>query len=237
VLASILTLVLTAQDSATAKIAILPDQGRPPEPDVRLWYEISVNASFEFLAGSQISGNVFYSDVYYDTTAIDVQAATVIAWVPRWGWFHDAMIRPHVGWSYREFVGQTFTDDAGVSIHPDPLGIQTTYLGLTIGSGHLPEDHDFGFMGYLTVQLGASFIRGTEVRSSLFAGEQRLIKDTTAFYVSVGIGAEFMLEWVSFRIEAGFRSFGTPRDGGSRIDVSSDDIAAAYLLLGVTFAF
>lgn len=216
-----------------------PPPPEAPEPDVRLWHEVSVNASFEFLSNSFVSGNVYYHEAFHDAAAFDAQFGSVIAWVPRWGgWFHDAFVRPHLGYSYREFAGHSFTDSMGLTVTPGNLEIEATYAGISFGSGRLPDEDGVGFMGYVTLQLGASFIDSTDVRApALFGGEQRLIKSTTAFYVAGGFGMEVMLERVSFRIELGFRSFGRPRDGGSRIVVSNDPIAAGYLLLGVTLAF
>jgi len=125
-----------------------------------------------------------------------------------------------------------------LTVKPGDLEIEATYLGLTFGSGCLPEEGHPGFVGYVTIQAGTSFIDSTDVEApALFAGKQRLIKSTTGFYIAGGVGAELMFERVSFRIELGFRSFGRPRDGGSRIDVSDDAILSGYLLLGITFAF
>jgi hypothetical protein len=216
-----------------------PPPRPPPEPDLHLWYEASVNASFEFLSSTFVSGNVFYHDAFYDAVGGDAQFGAVLSWTPRWGgWFHDAFVRPHIGYSHREFVGHRFTDSTGLAVKPGDLEIEATYLGLTFGSGRLPEDGAPGFMGYVTIQAGASFMDSVNVEApALFAGKRRFIKSTTGFYISGGFGAEFMLERVSFRIELGFRSFGRPRDGGAPIDVSNDPIAAGYLLLGITFAF
>lgn len=228
------------------RLSVSLDQDhRPPpppaaskEPDVRLWYELAINASFEYLAGSLLSGSVLYSDAYYDTTAPEAQLAMVIAWVPHWGLFHDAMIRPHVGYSYRDFIAHSFTDATGLRVSPNDILIQAAYVGVTFASGHLPDDGEFGFMGYVTLQLGAAFIDGTDVQApALFVGRQHLIKATTNFYVSGGVGAEFMLERVSFRFEVGFRDFGAPRDGGSRIVLTKDTIGVVYVLFGITFAF
>jgi hypothetical protein len=183
--------------------------------------------------------NVFYHEAFFDAVAGDAQIGITYAWVPRWGsWFHDAFVRPHIGYGYRNFIGHSFTDDTGLTVKPGDLEIETTYIGVSLGSGRLPDDDGWGFMGYVTVQAGASFFESMSVEApALFAGKQRFSKTTTAFYIGGGFGAEFMLDRVSFRIEIGARSFGRPRDGGSRIDLSSDPVSAGYLILGVSFVF
>jgi hypothetical protein len=218
----------------------LPAGGGSQEPGDRwTWHELSVNSSFEFIGSTELSGSVQYAHTFFDQTAVDVQLATVWAWSPFWGgWFSDGMIRPHVGYSYRNFVGHRFTDSAARAVTPGDMEIETVYLGVTLGSGRLPDEHGAGIMGYVTLQAGAAFIERVDVKApALFAGRQTLIDATTSLYLSAGAGVEVMFDYLSLRLEAGLRSFGVPRDGGSRIDVSGQPIIAGYILVGVTFAF
>jgi hypothetical protein len=214
--------------------------GPPPEnrgPDVLFWYEISFNASFEWMAGGNVSGTVPYFEAFEPGVAVDGQLAAVYAWVPKWGWWvHDAMVRPHVGYSYRTFEGRTFTDDLGTTLTMSDWTIQTVYGGITFGTGHLPGDSDVGFMTYITIQMGGSYLSNVHTTDG-FGVDDVFIDASWEFYIGGGIGVELMVARASFRLEFGLRDFGRPNDAGGTFVPAGDDVVVWYIVVGLTFAF
>jgi len=81
-----LALLLSAPAWAMAQDRRAPPPPPEPqvrEPEMRLWHEVSVNSSFEFLSDTFVSGSVLYNEAFHDAVAVDAQFGTMISWSPR----------------------------------------------------------------------------------------------------------------------------------------------------------
>jgi hypothetical protein len=203
------------------------------------WIEFNVGACFEFIGRQHFTGGISYAQVFDGTIGVDLQAGFVYAWPIHSRYFEwDMMVRPYVGFGSRSFTGGHGSDGAtGLQINTSDLDINTYYLGVTLGAGDILSTSDSRVIVYLTTAIGLSDISELNVTSTTGIQEQ-MFDQTNDMYISFGAGIECVLGMVTFRIEGGWRTFGTPeRNAGQPIPGSRAEITAGYLLLAVGISY
>lgn len=212
--------------------------GDETRTDGQFRFEPSLNLSVEFWPGSGAAvGGASLDNIFLAGMATDGQIGLGYYWTPGNAGF-DLMVRPFVGYAYRKFDGQKFTTAAGMVVRPDSLTVQTAYGGVSLGGGHLPESDEFGYLIYITGQVGQAFQDHVMAEApALFAGKRELFDRGEATYYGGGVGVELRKEWVGVHVEVGARSFGALRQGSGPIAVSSNNATVLYVVIGATFSW
>lgn len=215
-------------------------QEETPEREVLEWIEFTFNIGIEAMGdGEMAEDNVLYSDAYNEAVVWEGQLAKAYGWVTSWGFFSDVVVRPHVGYQYREYDAEPVAaEDAfgnPLTLTFDDLRIQTVYAGVTVGVGRIPEGNEGGMLLYFTFQVGGAHVNEVEVREN-GGPEEPFLEDGWNLYFGVGMGLEVLFSNLSLRLEGGVRGFGIPDDAGGSLIPGDDVITAGYLLVGISIA-